>query len=50
MERYADRAAVEAHRATDCSALGRKMGEFMRGVRNPPEVEVVAQPPASFTV
>jgi quinol monooxygenase YgiN len=32
MERYADQAAVEAHRATDYfKALGRKMGEFMAG-------------------
>jgi quinol monooxygenase YgiN len=32
MERYADQAAVEAHRATDYfKALGRKMGEFMDG-------------------
>ena len=32
MERYADQAAVEAHRASDYfKALGRKMGEFMDG-------------------
>ncbi len=32
MERYADQAAVEAHRATDYfKALGRKMGEYMEG-------------------
>jgi quinol monooxygenase YgiN len=32
MERYADQAAVEAHRGTDYfKALGRKMGEFMDG-------------------
>ncbi len=32
MERYADQAAVEAHRATDhFKTLGRKMGEFMDG-------------------
>src|SRR6266850_6859622 len=32
MERYADQAAVEAHRASDYfKALGRKMGEFMEG-------------------
>ncbi len=32
MERYADTAAVEAHRATNYfKALGRKMGEFMDG-------------------
>lgn len=32
MERYADQAAVEAHRGTDYfKALGRKMGEFMEG-------------------
>ena len=32
MERYADQAAVEAHRATDYfKALGRKMGEYMDG-------------------
>jgi len=32
MERYADQAAVEAHRATDYfKALGRRMGEFMEG-------------------
>jgi quinol monooxygenase YgiN len=32
MERYADQAAVDAHRATDYfKALGRKMGEFMDG-------------------
>jgi len=30
MERYADQAAVDAHRATDYfKALGKKMGEFM---------------------
>ena len=32
LERYADQAAVEAHRATDYfKALGRKMGEYMDG-------------------
>jgi quinol monooxygenase YgiN len=32
MERYADQAAVDAHRATDhFKTLGRKMGEFMDG-------------------
>ena len=32
MERYADQAAVDAHRATDYfKALGRKMGEYMDG-------------------
>ncbi len=32
MERYADQAAVEAHRGTDYfKALGRKMGEYMDG-------------------
>ena len=32
MERYADQAAVEAHRGTDYfKALGRKMGEFTAG-------------------
>jgi len=32
MERYADQAAVDAHRATDYfKALGRKMGEYMEG-------------------
>ena len=32
MERYADQAAVEAHRATDYfKDLGRKMGAFMNG-------------------
>jgi quinol monooxygenase YgiN len=32
MERYADQAAVEAHRATEhFRALGRKMGEYMDG-------------------
>ena len=32
MERYADQAAVDAHRATDhFKALGRKMGEYMDG-------------------
>ena len=32
MERYADKAAVEAHRGTDYfKTLGRKMGEFMDG-------------------
>lgn len=32
MERYADQAAVDAHRATDYfKALGKKMGEFMEG-------------------
>ena len=32
MERYADQAAVEAHRGTDYfKALGRKMGEYMEG-------------------
>jgi quinol monooxygenase YgiN len=32
MERYADQAAVEAHRASDhFKTLGRKMGEFMEG-------------------
>jgi quinol monooxygenase YgiN len=32
MERYADQAAVDAHRATDhFKALGRKMGEYMEG-------------------
>ncbi len=32
MERYADQAAAEAHRATDhYKALGRKMGEYMDG-------------------
>ena len=32
MERYADQAAVEAHRASDYfKALGRKMGEYMDG-------------------
>jgi quinol monooxygenase YgiN len=32
MERYADQAAMDAHRATDYfKALGRKMGEFMEG-------------------
>jgi len=32
MERYADQAAVEAHRATEhFKTLGRKMGEFMDG-------------------
>ena len=32
MERYADQATVEAHRATDYfKALGRQMGEFMDG-------------------
>jgi quinol monooxygenase YgiN len=32
MERYADQAAVDAHRAADYfKALGKKMGEFMEG-------------------
>ena len=32
MERYADQAAVDAHRASDhFKALGRKMGEYMEG-------------------
>ncbi len=32
MERYADQAAVDAHRASDYfKALGRKMGEYMEG-------------------
>src|SRR5207244_772725 len=32
MERYADQAAVDAHRASDYfKALGRQMGEFMDG-------------------
>ena len=32
MERYADQAAVDAHRATDYfKSLGRKMGEYMDG-------------------
>ena len=32
MERYADQAAVEAHRATEhFKSLGRKMGEYMDG-------------------
>jgi quinol monooxygenase YgiN len=32
MERYADQAAVDAHRATDhYKALGRKMGEYLDG-------------------
>ena len=32
MERYADQAAVDAHRGTDYfKALGRKMGEYMDG-------------------
>jgi quinol monooxygenase YgiN len=32
MERYADQAAVDAHRASDhFKTLGRKMGEFMDG-------------------
>jgi quinol monooxygenase YgiN len=32
MERYADQAAVDAHRATDYfKTLGRKMGEYMDG-------------------
>jgi quinol monooxygenase YgiN len=32
MERYADQAAVDAHRATEYfKALGKKMGEFMEG-------------------
>ena len=32
MERYADQAAVDAHRATDYfKSLGRKMGEYMEG-------------------
>ena len=32
MERYADQAAVEAHRATEYfKALGRRMGEYMDG-------------------
>ena len=32
MERYADQAAVDAHRATDhFKTLGRKMGEYMEG-------------------
>ena len=32
MERYADQAAVDDHRATDYfKALGRKMGEYMEG-------------------
>jgi quinol monooxygenase YgiN len=32
MERYADQAAVEAHRAADYfKTLGRKMGEYMDG-------------------
>jgi quinol monooxygenase YgiN len=32
MERYADQAAVDAHRATDhFRSLGRKMGEYMEG-------------------
>ncbi len=32
MERYADQAAVDAHRGTDYfKALGRKMGEYMEG-------------------
>ena len=32
MERYADQAAADAHRATDYfKALGKKMGEFMEG-------------------
>jgi quinol monooxygenase YgiN len=32
MERYADQAAVEAHRGTDYfKALGRQMGEYMDG-------------------
>jgi quinol monooxygenase YgiN len=32
MERYADQAAVEAHRASDhFKTLGRKMGEYMDG-------------------
>ncbi len=32
MERYADQAAVDSHRATDYfKSLGRKMGEYMDG-------------------
>jgi quinol monooxygenase YgiN len=32
MERYADQAAIEAHRGSDYfKALGRKMGEYMEG-------------------
>lgn len=32
MERYADQAAVEAHRASDhFKSLGRKMGEYLEG-------------------
>lgn len=32
MERYADQAAVDAHRATDYfKTLGRKMGDYMEG-------------------
>jgi quinol monooxygenase YgiN len=32
MERYADQAAVDAHRGTEYfKALGRKMGEYMDG-------------------
>jgi quinol monooxygenase YgiN len=32
MERYADQAAVDAHRATEhFKTLGRKMGEYMEG-------------------
>ncbi len=49
MERYADKAAVEAHRGSDYfKALGRKMGEFMDGPPGVPRAHRVAQAPGSL--